>query len=286
MNEAFVIDRAIRDQLITADKASEEVIKRLVVGDDVRRYEIHYREGYLLYLPHGSDIRRYPAIEQHLRPFCAKLEARATQQAWYELQQPQQAYVRHFEAGKILYPVIGKELRFVLDQSQAYSNDKAFFLPTADHFLLGVLNSATVFSFLKAVCSILGDENKGGRLEFRAQYMEKLPIPDAPEAERSAVAALAREAQRRHGERRARVERFLRDCGLAPADSTSRNPLETPWQLDAAEFTRRLRTLAKAAPRADLALHKSAREETAAQTAAIAKVEAEINARVAALYGL
>lgn len=286
LNEAFMLDRETRDSLVFQDKKSAEVIKRLVVGDDVRRYEIHYRDSYILYLPHGCDIDRYPAIREHLRPFRKQLEGRATQQPWHELQQPQQAYVRHFEAAKIFYPEIGKELRFVLDESRAYPNAKAFFLPAADFFLLGVLNSATVFDFLKNVCSILGDENQGGRLEFRAQYMEQLPIPDASSADRERVGALAREAQRLHGERRARVERFLRDCDLSPAKSSSRNPLEMPWQLDAAEFTKRVRKPNITSTQPGLALYKAARDETAAQTEAIAKVEAELDARVASLYGL
>ena len=110
-------------------------------------------------------------------------------------------------------------------------------------------------------------------MEFRAVFLATLPIPDAPAAERTAVAARG-------------VERFLRDCGLSPADATSRNPLETPCNLTPSSSPARIRPLAKGSARADLALHKAAREETAGQTEAIQKVEAEIDVRVAALYGL
>ena len=82
-----------------------------------------------------------------------------------------------------------------------------------------------------------------------------------------------------HGKRRARVERFLRDLGLDPAQSNSRNPLETPWAIDEAEFGKR----AKHQP---VALFLAARDETAALTEETAKLEAEIDTRVAALYGL
>jgi hypothetical protein len=86
-------------------------------------------------------------------------------------------------------------------------------------------------------------------------------------------------AQRLHGQRRARVEKFLRDIGLAPAQSTSRNPLEQPWTLTPEEFTRR-------APRPDLKKFTPARDETAVLTEQIQTLEREIDQRVAALYGL
>jgi hypothetical protein len=44
-------------------------------------------------------------------------------------------------------------------------------------------------------------------------------------------------AQRMHGARRKRVEKFLRDLGTSPAASSSRNPLEQPWRLTPDEFT-------------------------------------------------
>lgn len=82
-----------------------------------------------------------------------------------------------------------------------------------------------------------------------------------------------------HGQRRARVERFLREVGLSPAETTSLNPLEQPWSLPPTEFAKRTKNLP---PR----LHESARAETAALTERIVTLEAEINAHAYRLYGL
>jgi hypothetical protein len=73
----------------------------------------------------------------------------------------------------------------------------------------------------------------------------------------------------------------LREIGLQPAESTSRNPLESPWLLEREVFQRRVGWDA-------ILLHtyEAAREETSALTQAIVQVEAEIDARVRALYGL
>lgn len=107
LNEAFVIGRKTRDDLVSEHRHSAEVVKPLLVGDDVRRYEYHFRDTYLIYTPHGIDISRYPAVVRHLRPYRPQLEGRATQQEWYELQQPQEAYVPFLEGAKIVYPEIG-----------------------------------------------------------------------------------------------------------------------------------------------------------------------------------
>jgi hypothetical protein len=293
LNRAFIIDRATRDRLVEENKAAEEIIHPLLAGDDVRHYEVHYRGTYLIYTFHGIDIGRYPSVERYLKPFrsykndegkAEGLDHRATEQPWFELQQPQMAYRQWFEGTKITYPEIGKEARFVIEESGRYLNNKCFFLPSADWFILGVLNASPVFSYLKEVCALLGDKDDGGRLEYRAQYLETLPIPNASVADRKLVGDLAKKAQSLHGQRRAHCEKFLRALCIEPAASTSRNPLEQPWSLAADDYAKRARKVIGRAP--DMKLYEAARDETAALTEQITKVEAEIDARVAALYGL
>lgn len=288
-NDAFIIDQAKRDELIAVTPAASEIIKPLLVGEDVRRYSLTSRSSYMIYTFHGVDIGRYPSVEKHLSSFRSfvdekgkqvGLEHRATEQEWYELQQPQMAYRGWFDQPKILYPEIGLEARFAMDEQGLIINNKAFFLPSADWFLLGVLNSKPVWGWITQTLSPL----RGGYWEFRAQYLEQLPIPEAPHAVREVVGQLARQAQTLHCQRRASSEQFIRALGLDPADSTSRNPLEQPWRLSADDYAKRARKLHGRAP--DMKLYEAARDETAALTELITKVEAEIDARVAALYGL
>jgi hypothetical protein len=91
------------------------------------------------------------------------------------------------------------------------------------------------------------------------------------------VAKLAKQAQSLHTQRRKRVEKFLREIGVEPAQSTSRNPLESPWALGEEEFSRRSKLIST---------YRNAREETLSLTEAAVKVEKEIDERVKSLYGL
>ena len=54
-------------------------------------------DKYLIYTFHGVEITRYPAIEKYLLPYKEALKRRATDQAWYELQQPQRRFSAFME---------------------------------------------------------------------------------------------------------------------------------------------------------------------------------------------
>jgi hypothetical protein len=78
-----------------------------------------------------------------------------------------------------------------LDETCLFHNDKAFFVPIDDKYLLGILNSKLVWFFLKQVCSCLGDVDKKGRLELRKIYVEKVPILKATPQIKTAIAGRA-----------------------------------------------------------------------------------------------
>src|SRR5262249_54531782 len=135
----------------------------------------------------GVNIDKYPAIEKYLSNFKKRLTPRPRDwkgewegrkpgsYEWYEIQDTVE-YWNSFENPKIIYPVIAKESRFTLDTEGYFSNDKTFFIPTSDLYLLGILNSSLAWLFLKRVCSVLGDPDKGGRLELRDIHVKTLPI--------------------------------------------------------------------------------------------------------------
>lgn len=191
LNEAFVIDRETRDRLITEDSKNAEFIKPFAIGDYVRKYRIEGKEKFIILIPRGwtkkqissiseDDVwfwfqENYASLADHLRPFQEKAVKRCDKgDYWWELRACD--YYDAFTKPKIMYPVIGKELRFTLDSLGYYSNDKTFIIPVEDFYLLGLLNSSICWSYLKRLCSVLGDADKGGRLELRAVHVKQLPI--------------------------------------------------------------------------------------------------------------
>ena len=126
LNEAFIIDAETRDRLIAEDPKSAEIIKPCVVGTDIRKYEIQFRERHLIFTRRGVDVEQYPAIKQYLNQYRAELEPKksraekhgrkAGNYRWYEIQDTT-AYYTEFERPKIIYPDIGMSCRFCFDQS-------------------------------------------------------------------------------------------------------------------------------------------------------------------------
>ena len=174
-NEAFIIDAETRDYLVDEDPRSAEIIKPCVVGDDIRKYEIQFRERYLIWTYIGVPITQYPAVFNHLQQFERQLERRQDQgEHWWELRSC--SYYDDFEKPKIVYPIIAKEPRFTLDLDNYFLNDKCFIIPQRDYYFLALLNSCLLFEMAKLSVSVLGDPNAGGRLELRAVHLQHLPI--------------------------------------------------------------------------------------------------------------
>ena len=174
-NEAFIIDKAKRDELIAEDPKSAEIIKPFVVGDDVRKYRINFRDRYLILTKIGVDIKRYPAIFKHLSQYKVRLEKRWDKgKYWWELRTCK--YYDEFEKPKIIWPDIAKESRFAFDEGDYHIEATVFLLPNKNKYLLGLLNSSLIWFWLSNSCPVLGDQNKGGRLRLKTVYTINLPI--------------------------------------------------------------------------------------------------------------
>ena len=174
-NEAFIIDAETFNHLIAEEPKSAEIIKPCVVGDDIREYEIQFRERYLIWTYIGVPIEQYPAVFNHLKQFQGRLEKRLDQgEHWWELRSC--SYYDDFEKPKIVYPDIGMNCRFCFDESRLFLTNTAYLIPTSDLYLLALLNSHLTFYYLKHICTVLGEADKRGRLRFFSQYMEELPI--------------------------------------------------------------------------------------------------------------
>jgi hypothetical protein len=175
-DEAFIIDDSARQSLVEKDRNSEKLIKPWYRGRDIQKWR-SVPDLFVIYIPQNEiNIEEYPAIKEHLNEYKTTLENRATNQKWFELQQPQKRFTKLFESEKIIYSEIATEMRALLDKGKAYGTMKMFFIPY-NPVVLAILNSSLFDWYARMNFSSLGDPWNGGRLEFKTIYMSKVPIP-------------------------------------------------------------------------------------------------------------
>lgn len=195
-NEAFFIDEAMRQKLIAEDPNSAEIIKPLVVGEDIKRYEIDYKNRYLIWTYVGVPIDRYPAVFRHLKQFQPQLEKRWDKgDHWWELRPCD--YYADFAKPKIVYQDISEHGAFGFDQVGLFVNNTVYFFNVPVPFVASLLNGRLIEHWFRHV----GAEYRGGYLRFFSQYMERVPIRRivlaTPLAERTWLADEARRSYRR-----------------------------------------------------------------------------------------
>ena len=186
LNEAFVIDSETRTALIKEDRRTSKFIKSLISGRDITRWKAGDSGKSLLYLPHGVDIKDAGPVLRHLRPFKKQLEARATKQEWYELQQPQYRYAQQFNQPKIIYQVFQVKPCFALDLDGSYVSNSVYVIPTDDLFLLAVMNSTPFWGEVTRCCSKIQNG-----YQLMLTYFERVRIPDADRRDKRALELLA-----------------------------------------------------------------------------------------------
>jgi hypothetical protein len=292
LNGAFVIDNATKERLCAQDPKSVDLLKPFLEGKDLKRWRAEPRSLWLIYIPKNRiEIDNYPAIRDWLLPFKSDLEARATKQEWFELQQAQEAYAPHFAAPKISYPHFNDTRNFLFEPLGAFSNDKSYLIPSDDRALLGLLNSRVLWFML----SSMSPPVRGGFHELRVQYVEKMPIPAWNENARAELAAASEQASKAAQERltlQTALTRRIPDLCPPGRDPKLTTRLQEWWTLpDFAAFRAEVKKVFKA----DIPLaERSAwedwitrdRTEIARLSAEITKAEAEIDQIVYGLFDL
>lgn len=290
LNDAFVVDHVTRDRL-AVDDAHAALLVPFLRGEDVKRWRVESENLWLINIPKDRVcIEDYPVIKAHLLPHKEKLEARATKQAWFELQQAQLAYQPAMRGVKIIYPHFADRPSFALDEAGFFSNNKTFFVASGDPYLLGLLNSRALWFVFSGSSTAV----RGGFHEHATQWIEQLPIPDAAadvqaeisnqaqRASRAATTALVLEQEVRH-----------RIPDLCPPDRTAKltGRLQAWWKLDFAGFRAEVRK----AFRADIPLRERGdweaylnerRKALGDQVRAIRQAEMDLDRNVNELFSL
>ena len=185
LNEAFVIDGSKKAELISADPKSTEIIKPLLRGRDVTKYQIEFADLWLINTHNGlkekgipaiNVITEYPVIYFFLEGFGDQIKTRSDQgNHWSNLRNC--AYINEFEKPKIIFPNMTKHMPFYYDSSGFYTNQKCYII-TGEHlkYLTAVFNSKLYeYCFRSNFPELLG-----GVVELSKVFFEKvqIKIPD------------------------------------------------------------------------------------------------------------
>ena len=275
LNDAFVIDTPTRDRLVAADPKSAELLKPFLKGENIKRWRVEPEGLWLINTPRGKvRIEDYPSVRDWLLPFRDRLEARATTQEWWELQQAQLAYQSKFNEPKIVYLDISGEATFALDDELSFIDTTVFSIPNNDEFLLGFLNSKVAWFQWVGQTTIA----QGGYVRLKQQYLVPTAIPDAVSLHRDDVSTLVSKctenSRERHFKRKLFGHRLLIDLA-APETRLSRK-LERFQELTFSEF----RAEVKRALKAEIPVKERAEWEAlhSATSAEIIRLSAEIEA--------
>ena len=153
-NEAFIIDDAKSEKLITEDPNSSDIIIPLLRGKNIQRYHARSSDSNILATGYDLDIpNRYPAIYNHLENTGEQIESGEIKargrglfnrdhqgENWWNLRAC--TYYSEFEKEKIVWKRIGSILRFAYIQHTVYCLDSTCIATGKNIKLLtAVLNS-------------------------------------------------------------------------------------------------------------------------------------------------
>lgn len=199
LNEAFLVGRDTRDQLICEHKSSARILKPFLRGRDVKRWRTDFSEQYLVKIESSENknhpwsgrpkeeaerifAKSYPAIYSRFERLRRELINREDQGTYFwELRSC--AYWQEFERPKILYQEINRTDSFAFDDSGYFANNKLFMLPEAPCHWLGLLNSRLGRWYLHNFTGV----PLGGFLALQWPVMKTFPIPVVTPAQQKAV---------------------------------------------------------------------------------------------------
>ncbi|MDY5330769.1 MAG: TaqI-like C-terminal specificity domain-containing protein [Anaerovibrio sp.] len=195
-NEAFIISGAKKDELLSKDPKSAEIIRPILRGRDIKRYHANFSDQWLLFIPWHFPLHfdnnisgaskkaeelfkeQYPAVYQHLLSFKPKLEKRNRAETgiryeWYALQRWGAKYWDDFNKPKIIWGNLCLTSQFTYTEEPFIINAPSPMITVGTKYLVAILNSKLADWYIRQ----LGVTRNGGYFEYKPMFVEKMPIP-------------------------------------------------------------------------------------------------------------
>ena len=179
-NEAFIIDGKKKDELISADSKSAEIIRPILRGRDIKRYGFDFADLWLINTHNGIkdkdippvDINQYPAVKAHLDKYWDKISVR-NDKGYTPYNLRNCVYTDDFSKQKIVWGNLCLSAQYAWVEDEMYVNAPSPFITNANKYILALLNSKVVDWYIK----MLGVSRNGGYYEYKPMFVEMAPIP-------------------------------------------------------------------------------------------------------------
>ena len=231
-NEAFIIDTAKREEILTncqteeERKRTDELIRPILRGRDIRRYGYEWAELWLIatFPSRHYNIEDYPAVKQYLLSFgIERLEQtgkvhnvngeriksrKKTNNKWFETQDSI-SYWEDFIKPKVIYPNMTKYMPFVFDNKMYLTNQKCFII-TGEYvaYLTAFFNS----SLFKYCFRDSFPELQGGTRELSKIFFDKIPVYKVSDTQNLQFQDAVEDIQKEYNKQKAqRIDSMLFD---------------------------------------------------------------------------
>ncbi|EQC82743.1 hypothetical protein LLT1_14960, partial [Lactococcus cremoris subsp. cremoris TIFN1] len=164
LNEAFIITKEKRDELVEKDAKSDEIIRPILRGKDIKRYEYDFQNLYLINTHNGYvdengntilpiNVNDYPAVKEWLdseewntnpqKGNSFKRLSERTDQGITPYNLRSLAYLDNFLRQKIYYREISDAMNAVFVEDYIFITNKSYMMTGKDvnKNLLSFLNS-------------------------------------------------------------------------------------------------------------------------------------------------
>lgn len=206
-NDAFIIDESTKNALIASDPKSEELIRPILRGKDIKRYTYDFANLWIICIPCGfTNLNKtgkaedwfsnsYNAIYSYLvkteeefsknRSTKSKGLYKRDDQGdyWWELRSCK--YMDDFNKPKLMYSEIVQEPHFYYDDNTHFYPEATTFIMNGDNLksLLLILNSKLTFNIFKLFYAGGGLGENG--IRYKKAFLLNLRLPKLDETANS-----------------------------------------------------------------------------------------------------
>ena len=178
-NTAFIIDSVTKERLIAEDPNSTDIIKPVLRGRDIKRYQEEWAGLWLIDTHNGYgnvpavNIDEYLAIKHHLGKFYPQLKRRHDQgRTPYNLRNC--AYHEEFAKEKLFWRRVTRKGKFAYVGDEMQCINAGFMLNgNSLKYLCAVLNSELISWYMQRSLPTSGT----GTFHWEKVHVERLPIP-------------------------------------------------------------------------------------------------------------